>query len=152
MPLFFDDNPNSKKTSWNKPRKALLFDYLERRSIRKQNAKPRPNEALIQKNAERGRQEQARREQEWEQEDEERTKDAERRMAAGQKLEAIEDRRPGESNWYGGDTHETHPSTVKEKVKTGGHLSTVNERVKKGAKSVGPLVRQKTGTESHLKH
>jgi hypothetical protein len=56
MPLIFDDNPDSKKTSWNKPRKALLFDCLERHSIRKQNAKPRPNEAEIQKNAERNRQ------------------------------------------------------------------------------------------------
>jgi hypothetical protein len=38
-------------------------------------------------------------------------------MAAGQKLKPIEDRRPGESNWYSGDTHGSHPSTVKEGIK-----------------------------------
>jgi hypothetical protein len=66
-------------------------------------------------------------------------------MAAGQKLKPIEDRRPGESNWYGGDTHATHQAH-------GSHPSTVKEGIKSSGKAKDPLVRKNTGTENHLKH
>jgi hypothetical protein len=53
--------------------------------------------------------------------------------------------RAGESNWYGGDMHATHQAH-------GSHPSTVKEGIKSSGKAKDPLVRKNTGTENHLKH